>query len=394
MMVKIQKKKLIEKGHKVTVERSSTRCFSDEEFREAGAELAPSGSWRYPHPPSPSSSSSPSSTEGRGGGEEERREKIPDDAIVIGLKELEVEGMDQTFPLTHRHIYFAHCYKNQSGWVQHLKRFDNPSGRLDDMEFLVDDLGRRVAAFGVPAGQVGAALGLLEFCNRATNTTDFLKDDLQHWSSKEAMVADVRQAFEAVRLASSSSSAAESGQEHLPVVWIIGALGRVGSGAVEICRLSGIPESHLRLWDLKETAAGGPFDSQLQETDVLLNCVYLSKKIPPFIDEDSLERTGESRRLKVVSDISCDYTSANHPLPFFSTGTDLRHPVVRTHHANPISVIAIDHLPSLLPKESSVAFSNDLLPSLFSIDQDPPHPVWQRSLQTFQTHLARAKQEE
>ena len=43
-----------------------------------------------------------------------------------------------------------------------------------------------------------------------------------------------------------------------------------------------------------------------------------------------------------------------------------------------LSVISIDHLPSLLPRESSEAFSNDLLPYLLQLDnwRSPDAPVW------------------
>ena len=50
----------------------------------------------------------------------------PADAIVVGLKELE----DSDDPLGHRHIHFAHVYKNQSGWERTLRRFVEGGGWL------------------------------------------------------------------------------------------------------------------------------------------------------------------------------------------------------------------------------------------------------------------------
>ena len=50
------------------------------------------------------------------------------------------------------HVFFAHCYKNQEGWANLLIRFIKGSGTLLDLEFLLDDNGRRVAAFGRSAG--------------------------------------------------------------------------------------------------------------------------------------------------------------------------------------------------------------------------------------------------
>ena len=65
--------------------------------------------------------------------------------------------MEILVPLKHVHIQFAHCYKNQGGWETVLARFPRGGGTLLDLEFLVDDKGRRVAAFGYHAGFAGAA---------------------------------------------------------------------------------------------------------------------------------------------------------------------------------------------------------------------------------------------
>lgn len=81
----------------------------------------------------------------------------PADAYIIGLKELPEEDDS---PLSHQHIFFAHCFKNQRGWENVLKRFIKGNGVLLDLEFLTDERGRRIAAFGYHAGFAGTALGL------------------------------------------------------------------------------------------------------------------------------------------------------------------------------------------------------------------------------------------
>jgi len=44
-----------------------------------------------------------------------------------------------------------------------------------------------------------------------------------------------------------------------------------------------------------------------------------------------------------------------------------------------LSVISIDHLPSLVPREASEAFSNDLLPHLLELKNWKSNPVWARA---------------
>jgi len=55
-----------------------------------------------------------------------------------------------------------------------------------------------------------------------------------------------------------------------------------------------------------------------------------------------------------------------------------------------LSVISIDHLPSLLPRESSEAFSNDLLPYLLQLDnwRSPDAPVWRDAERLFKEKVA------
>lgn len=125
-------KALLEAGYTVNVEKSPVRIFDDADFEKIGATLVPEGSWP----------------------------RIPQDHIIIGLKELPEE---ETFPLKHTHVQFAHCYKGQGGWEQVLGRFPRGGGTLLDLEFLTEDgkpRSRRVAAFGYHAGFAGAALAV------------------------------------------------------------------------------------------------------------------------------------------------------------------------------------------------------------------------------------------
>lgn len=59
-----------------------------------------------------------------------------------------------------------------------------------------------------------------------------------------------------------------------PRVIVIGALGRCGRGAVDMCLKAGIPEENILKWDLAETAPGGPF-KEVAESDIFINCIYL-----------------------------------------------------------------------------------------------------------------------
>ncbi|KAI5309271.1 Saccharopine dehydrogenase, partial [Ascosphaera atra] len=303
---------LVQAGYKINVERSPTsplrkRIFPDAAFEVAGATLVPEGSWV----------------------------NAPADHIVVGLKELD-EARD--FPLKHTHVTFAHCYKNQEGWEKALGRWSRGGGMLYDLEFLQDEAGRRVAAFGYHAGFAGAALALknwvwqLEHPGQPLPGVNIYTDNKGYYASEAEMIDQIRGDVErCVKLAG-----------HKPRILVIGALGRCGRGAVDACTKSGCKD--ILRWDIAETAKGGPF-VEIVESDI----------------------------------------NPHNPIPIYSVNTTFDKPTVPVEGFTnpPLSVISIDHLPSLLPAESSNAFSKDLLPSLLTIKDRAKSPVWSRAEKLF-----------
>jgi saccharopine dehydrogenase (NAD+, L-lysine forming) len=61
-----------------------------------------------------------------------------------------------------------------------------------------------------------------------------------------------------------------------PKVLVIGALGRCGKGAVDLCLKVGIPTENVLKWDMAETAKGGPFEE-------IVECESLALKRSPSI---------------------------------------------------------------------------------------------------------------
>ena len=96
-----------------------------------------------------------------------------------------------------------------------------------------------------------------------------------------------------------------------------------------------------------------------------------------------------NRKLSVVCDVSCDTTNPNNPIPIYDKNSTFDNPTIPLSLSKPpLSVISIDHLPSLLPAESSEAFSNDLLPSMVEIKNRADHPVWQRAEKLFREKVS------
>ncbi|MEM6728439.1 MAG: saccharopine dehydrogenase [Pseudomonadota bacterium] len=295
-------------GFSVTVEDSAARAIGIAGYQAAGAEIAGEGTWVA----------------------------APRDAFIFGLKELPDDGT----PLVHRHIMFGHAYKGQPDGQKLLKRFKAGGGTLLDLEYLTDGQGARVAAFGYWAGYAGAALSLTAWAAQARGAQ---AGAVQVYSSAPALLAALQ--------------ADLSGLFTRPSALIIGAKGRVGSGARDLCIHMGVPAT---LWDQEETKSGGPFPEVLAN-EIFLNCILARPGVPGFVLKSAVPGP---RALRVIGDIACDPGSDFNPVPVYDAVTTWEAPTTRVHETPPLDVMAIDNLPAMLPVESSEDFAAQLLPSL------------------------------
>lgn len=321
---------LVKAGIRVTVERSSVRAIPLEGYVSAGCEIAAENLWP----------------------------KAPAEAVIFGLKELPEDGT----PLTHRHIMFGHAYKGQPAGRELLRRFKAGGGVLYDLEYLVGEDGRRVAAFGYWAGYAGAAVALKCWAAQARGG---IAGRVAKVASKEALLAEL-----GVELAGLDR----------PRAIIIGALGRVGTGSADLCAAMGVAVTK---WDMAETASGGPFPEVLGH-EIFLNCILARPGCPVFVPASAKT---DARRLTVIGDIACDPTSDFSPIKVYDRATDWEAPALRVHDDPPLDVTAIDNLPSLMPVESSEDYAAQLLPSLLTLDA-LDQGVWGRAKLEFDRHVA------
>lgn len=282
-----------------------------------------------------------------------------------------------------------------------LARFPRGGGMLYDLEFLQDESGRRVAAFGFHAGFAGAALAVQTWAHQLTSGGENGLGGVKPFDNEGLLVDAVQKDLKA--------GEAKAGRK--PRALVMGALGRCGRGAVDLLVKAGVPEENIIKWDIQETREKqGPYQEILDSdvsvflflflfslplfflltffSQIFVNCIYLSDPIPPFIAPESLN--SDKRTLSVVCDVSCDTTNPHNPIPIYDINTTFDQPTVpvKTTAGPPLSVISIDHLPSLLPREASEAFSDALLPSLKSLKDRNEAPVWVRAEKLFDEKVA------
>ena len=251
-------RRLVENGVTLTVEESPQRVFPTEAYEAVGCRVVEAGSWA----------------------------DAPADAVIVGLKELP----DEPAELRHRHVFFGHAFKAQPGAEALLRRFVAGGGALLDMEYLEDDNGRRLAAFGYWAGYVGAALAVLHHRGRLTAPLrPMSKEEL------DTVLQPVPGDGEFTSL-------------------VIGALGRSGRGARVALAEAGLDPT---CWDLAETR---DLDRQaLLEHELMVNTVLTTGPSTPFLTDKDLDEP--VRRLRTVCDVTCDVGSPYNVLPVYDTVT-------------------------------------------------------------------------
>jgi saccharopine dehydrogenase (NAD+, L-lysine-forming) len=298
-------KTLISHGHTIYVESSSRyRIFTDSDYEIVGAQITELPWWEQ-----------------------------SSDTLIIGLKTL--DNLDKLNK--HRHVYFSHSYRGQSEAQTILTAFAQSGSTLYDLEYFHTPAGKRVLAFGLYAGQVGAILGLSQHYNRSHGQPDI--QGLKPWLSRKEM------------LESCKSSEAR--------ILIIGG-GRCAQGVKDILDEKRLSYTQLAKGDKPDMSA----------YDIVFNCILLD----PQYNEVWIKPTDIITRPLLIVDISCDYSKPNNPIAIYKESTTFEAPVFNYNEY--ISIIAIDNLPSLLPGDSSSEFSNRLTDLLLCYD----NPDWKANL--------------
>ena len=319
---------LVTKGFNIVTESSPYRCFSDKEYQKAGAKITYANHWIT------------------------APQLLLDRAWVLGLKELPSNTLD----LFQNHIFFAHAFKGQKNSNKLLQKFSRNKGAILDLEYLTDQNGSRLTAFGYWAGYVGACLSLLQWLK---NQAGQKLENLMPLTKKQ--------------LHKLITTALQKHRASLPKCLIIGANGKCGTGAKEALQNFQLTPT---LWDKKKTL--NLSKQSILMHHLLLNCVFINKKTINFL---SLSDLAEPHNLSLICDVSCDCNSSYNPLPIYQKPTTWEKPVIKIGSKKNVSIIAIDNLPSLLPEQASRGFSKQLTPLLLKL----PHKTseWERARQHF-----------
>ncbi len=373
-----------EHGIEFIAQPSPVRIFREEEFERAGAKV---------------------------------QEDLSRAGVVFGVKEIPM----QHFQPRKTYVFFAHVIKGQPYNMAMLRRMMELGCNLIDYEKVTDETGHRLIFFGWHAGVVSMVESLWALGRRLqhegiANPFSAIRSTLTYGS-----LAEVR---EEVRRVGERIKTEGLPQAITPLIVGVAGYGNVGRGIQEI--LSDLPTIEIEPADVarigndprasnraiyrvlfKEEHAVAPndpgahfdlqdyylhpqkyhsiFDQYVPHLTVLMNSNYWDARYPRLLTNSllrSLFAGGRQPRLRVVGDASCDIGGS---IECTLKATEPDDPVyVYDPHAEQVRmgvegygpvVLAVDILPSEIPREASEYFSEILepfIPAIANADYSVP----------------------
>jgi alpha-aminoadipic semialdehyde synthase len=363
-------KALREAGIDAVVQTSSHRAFGDDEFARAGVPVQPD---------------------------------LGDCRIIVGIKEIPPPKLEAGKV----YLFFPHVIKGQPGNMPMLRRLMELNATLVDYERIVDEKNRRLIFFGRHAGLAGMVNTLWSLGKRLD--AEGVPSAFSRLKQARSY-AELSGAQEDLERIAARISAEGVPQAIHPLVVGFTGYGNVSQGAQEILDL--LPVQAISPAELKNVAhdrtrdarvvykvvfreedlvepleAGNAFDLDdyfrrgkaayrsvfdryVDDLSVLVNCVYWDERYPRLLTLDRCRRLwapGRSPKLRVIGDISCD---VNGSVECTVKPTEPGNPVYVYEPATgkatdgfagdgPV-VMAVEILPSEIPRESSIDFSRVL----------------------------------
>ena len=369
-------------GIDFVIEPSTQRAYAEDEFVKAGATVTPL----------------------KGSG-------VP---VILGIKEMPNDFFEKDVV----YLFFSHTIKGQKYNMPMLKRILETGATLIDYERVVDDNERRLIFFGNWAGMAGISNTLRILGNRL-EVEGITPNPFAHMRSTLEL-KDLDKVKEEFRHLGRRIQEQGLPEQLTPFVVGFAGYGNVSRGAQEIFdilphevvepkELAELkhgkniiykcvfkeedmvePLDDSQQFDLqdyyKRGAAGyrGVFHKYIQYLSVVMNCIYWTSKYPRLISIDFIKKHWheDTRKLRVIGDISCDIGGAieftlqctNAAQSAFVYLIDENQVKLGVEGDGPV-VMAVDNLPCELPREASTYFGNtllDFIPALAKADFTKP----------------------
>ena len=330
----------------IVVQSSDIRAFSDYEYRKAGVKVT---------------------------------DDISDCDILFGIKEAKINSL---LP-GKRYVFFGHIAKMQEYNRPLLQAFIKKGITFTDYEYLVDDKGIRVCAFGWWAGVVGVYYTLRGY-GLKTGAFTLPKPDITF--TIEELIENLRNIqLPKVKMLVTGAGRVSKGAQH--VLESIGAkrvseeayLGNDDLQTLTYCvadadSLVARTDGGTFLWkDFTDNprAYASDFMRWAKQTDILLCAHFWAPGAPVYLSKENLR--SQDNRIRFIGDVTCDIMgsiqstirSATHAEPYYDYNPVTEQEEAPFSGKDNITVEAVDTCPNALPRDASQYFGETLMPNVF-----------------------------
>ncbi len=323
------------------------------------------------------------------------KEDLSEAPVIFAVKEIPIPLLqkDKTY------IFFSHTIKGQDYNMPLLKKLMDLNATLIDYEAIADEKGKRLVFFGKYAGLAGMIDALYGYGIRLKNLgyqTPLLK-------LKPAYeYKSVEEAKEEIVKVGKEIEANGMPTDKAPFVFGFMGYGNVSAGAQEIFDV--LPHKVIAPEELKNLDATSnnlfykvifkeehlvepknpedkfvlidyfthpekyksKFEEYIPYMSLLVNAIYWTEASPRFLTKEYFKSKDE-HKLDVICDITCDIdgaveftvksTPSDNPAYVYNPKDDS---ITDGYDGNGILDIAVDNLPTELPRNSSIEFSDSL----------------------------------
>lgn len=321
--------RLVQQGIKVFVEKSKQRIFVDSAYEQVGCEMVNPSTWCNAN---------------------------KEATLVLGLKAIDPTPAS----ITHKHMYFAHAYKNQPQAKQLLTAFKIGQGVLYDIEYLLNENNTRVVSFSYYAGYCAAATAIFLWMKKNKHPESYFSLPLINNKN------ELDELFKKIITEKTS----------LPNVCLLGN-GQLAEGVAHFLNEHKIPCKKLTHADIKNA----DFVLNMHGCDIVINAFTTRDLhvLPNFLKVEMLKESG----VHLVMDLICEPFAKINFLPKYLNTTTFKNPITRFAENSNIDVVAIENYASFLPMESSEKFSKDIYNVLLCLLKNQRNVAIEKTLQAF-----------
>ena len=330
----------------IVAESSDVRAYTDNEYKELGIQVV---------------------------------KDLSDCDVLFGIKEATI---DSIIPNKH-YFFFGHIAKMQEYNRPLIKAMINKEITFSDYEYLVDQEGKRVCAFGWWAGVVGVYYTLRGY-GLKYKLYELPKPDIRF------TIQQLLDSLRSIELPKVKVLVTGAGRVSQGAQYVLNEIGATKINESEYLSVNNVDsltycvadvDRLVKRTDGKEftwadfSANASEYESDFikfaKMTDVLISAHFWAPDAPVYLDIEDLQR--EDLRIRMIGDVTCDIMGSikstvrpsTHANPYYDYNPTTKQDTEAFSSEDNISVMAVDTCPNALALDASEYFGDMLIEHVF-----------------------------